>query len=189
MYWKSSFGKKLTFGLASVLAFAATSSNDADAQKKPVAQAKTSEISSAKLNKVTKAVFAKYDMLNAAATQTAFVKYLKQTKTTEARMNLMSVLNGRTVNVAKLEKAVQPFVVGLTEEDVQVRLNVIMLDYYQTSLEKKKLSMGKVEFLMESRAKALEDAVFGKSTFAKGSSAMKSAKVLKARRRKLTARR
>ena len=179
MNWKSRFGKKVTFGLASVLALAASSSsNDAVAQKKS-AESSPAKMTPSKKNTATKrVVFTKYNMLDTAATKAAFLKYLKQTKTKKARMSLLASLNEKKINRTKVEKAIAPLVVGLSEDAVQLTLDVIMRDYYLSSLEKKKLSIGQVESLMESRAKALDEAVFGKGALAEEGNVRSSAKAV-----------
>lgn len=166
MSLKSRLSRKMTFALASALALMATStSQNAAAQSKPADTLTTTKKTSPKQPEATRAaVFAKYDMLDSVATKAAFVKYLKQTKTTEAGLNLMSILDDKALNTTKLERALQPVVVGLGEDEVQLSLDVIMRDYYLSSLEQKKLSMSEVESLMESRATALDEAVFGKTS-------------------------
>ncbi len=178
MNWKSRFGKKVTFGLASVLALAASSSSDAVAQKKS-AEPSPAKMTPSKKNTATqRVVFAKYNMLDTAATKAAYLKYLKQTKTEKARLNLLSGLSEKKINQTKIEKAIAPLVIGLSEDEVHLTLDVIMRDYYLSSLEKKKLSIGQVESRMESRAKALDEAVFGKGAPAEEGNTRSSAKAV-----------
>lgn len=188
MPWKLRFGKKLTFALASALAFAATSSSN-DAAAQTADKSVTSKTSSSTSAPTRAAVFATYDMLDAAATKAALDAHIKRADAAGARTQLLAALNDKKLNAARLEKAVQPFVAGLHEDVVHVRLDAIMRDYYLTALERKQLSMSQVTSLMTSRARALDDAVFGKTASSSKTSGTKKPRETIQSRHRLRARR